>query len=211
MREQGRNKDAGAVRVLVVDDDELVLESIVAALGRMGYEPLRARSGDEALAQVAAQSPQVVLMDIRMPGMSGIDAARRMRDEHDIPVIFLSAYSEREMVREATQGGALGYLVIPVQFEQLAPSIEAALARAADIRALRSREKGLSLALSGERAISIAVGMLMERGRLTSDEAFEMLRRHARSSQRKVADVSVELVRASDAINQVLRTGDKTR
>lgn len=211
MREQGHSKDAGAVRVLVVDDDELVLESIVAALGRMGYEPLKARSGEEALEQVVARSPQVVLMDIRMPGMSGIDAARRMRDEHDVPVIFLSAYSERDMVREATQGGALGYLVKPVQFEQLAPSIEAALARAADIRALRSREKGLSLALSGERAISIAVGMLMERGRLTSDEAFETLRRFARSSQRKVADVSVELVRASDTVNQVLRSAEKSR
>ena len=205
--------NVSTITVAVVDDQALVRSGFLALLRSERDITVvgEAASGHEAVELVRAHHPDVVLMDIRMPGMTGIDAARRMRDEHDVPVIFLSAYSERDMVREATQGGALGYLVEPVQFEQLAPSIEAALARAADIRALRSREKGLSLALSGERAISIAVGMLMERGRLTSDEAFETLRRFARSSQRKVADVSVELVRASDTVNQVLRSAEKSR
>lgn len=188
-------------RILVVDDDRLVLASIADMLIAAGYRVLKATSGAEAMELCAEVPPDLVVMDVRMPGMSGIEATRAIREKAAVPVLFLSAFDDCETVRDAIAEGGLSYLVKPVGATQLAAAIEAALARAKDIQALRRSEENLRIALQGDRNVSIAVGLLMERYRLSESDAFEKLRRHARSSQRKLSETARDIVIAADTIN----------
>ena len=114
---------------------------------------------------------------------------------------MLSAYNEADIVHKAIKQGALCYLVKPIDVEQLIPAIESSLQRARDIRALISSEQNLNTALTARRETSTAIGILMERYHLTSEQAFEMLRSHARSKRIKVADLAHQLVTATENIN----------
>jgi response regulator NasT len=201
------------IRLLVADDDRLVLSSIAEGLQQAGYAVLKAESGAQAVRIAAEQSPDLVVMDVRMPGMSGVEAARIIREQAGIAVLFLSAYDDEAMVKGAVAEGGLGYLVKPVKTNQLVASIEAALARAADIKALRSAEANLNAALKGDRNIGIAMGMVMERYRVTRVAAFEALRSRARSQRRKLGDVAAEMVVSAETLNQldIRQSGDAAR
>jgi response regulator NasT len=189
------------IRLLVVDDDRLVLSSIAEGLEQAGYAVLKADSGTEAVRIAAEQSPDLVVMDVRMPGMSGVEAARIIREQAGIAVLFLSAYDDEAMVKGAVAEGGLGYLVKPVKPNQLAASIEAALARAADIKGLRSAEANLNAALKSDRNVGVAMGLVMERYRVTRVAAFEALRSRARSQRRKLGEVAAEIVDSAEALN----------
>jgi len=197
MKPNGRK----ALKLLVVDDDRLVLSSFTQGLAQAGYVVLGATSGAEAVRICSDQSPDLVVMDVRMPGMSGVEAARIMRAQSGTPVFFVSAFDDQDVVREAVAEGGLGYLVKPVRIDQLLTSIDAALARAADIKALKDGEENLRTALQGDRNIGIAVGLVMERHRLSAAAAFEALRQRARSQRRTLGDIAAELVRAAEQIN----------
>ena len=192
-----------AMKLLVVDDDRLVLSNIAECLERAGYAVLKAESGTQAVQVAAEQSPDLVVMDVRMPGMSGIDAARIIRERSETPVVFLSAYDEETMIKGAIAGGGLGYLIKPVKNNQLLTSIEAALARAADIAVLRAAEANLTAALKSDRNIGIAMGLVMERYRVTRVAAFEALRGRARSQRRKLGEVAAEIVESAEMLNQL--------
>ncbi|HHQ40984.1 MAG TPA: response regulator [Chromatiales bacterium] len=191
-----------AARVLVVDDDRLVLATVAGGLREAGYVVDTAESAREARERVEAARPDIALLDVRMPGETGIELARWLR-ARDIPFLFLTAYGDASIVREAVEEGALGYLIKPVDVPQLVAALEAALQRAEDIRRLRETEAQLQRALSGSRYTSMAVGLIMERHRLTEKEAFERLRRFARSQRRKIEDVAEELVRSEELVNLV--------
>jgi response regulator NasT len=160
-------------------------------------------SGKDALRLCAEVKPDLAILDIRMPDLSGIEIARRLKAEINTPFIFLSAYNDTETVEQAIEEGALGYLVKPVYVSQMVPAIEAALVRAAEIKSLKETEAHLNIALASGRETSIAIGMLMERFRLSADEAFETLRGFARGERRKVKDVAAELISAADTINAI--------
>ena len=118
-----------------------------------------------------------------------------------MPFIFLTAYSEDEVVKQAVEQGALGYLVKPLDIPQLVPAIEAALARSTDIGKLRKTGQQLQTALNENREVSMAVGLLMERRLLNRQQAFEALRSSARSRRRKIAEVAEELLAAAELLN----------
>jgi response regulator NasT len=187
--------------LLIVDDDRLVLATLSKGLSDCGHEVIATSTGELALAACDERTPDLALLDARMPGMSGIQVATRLR-EMEIPFIFLSAYGDSEVVNDAVAHGAYSYLVKPIDVPQIIPAIQAALARAEDLRRLQQTEKQLSTALGTGREISVAVGLIMERHRLTADEAFERLRAIARSTRRKVNDVAIDFVKASETINQ---------
>jgi response regulator NasT len=138
---------------------------------------------------------------MRMPGRSGLDLARQLRETGEVPFIFLTAYSEPDIVQRAAECGALGYVVKPVDMPQLVPAIEAALARAAELGKLRETEKQLQTALSESREVSMAIGLMMERRRLGRQQAFEMLRSTARSQRRKIGEVAQEVLAAAESLN----------
>src|SRR3970282_1262376 len=126
--------------ILVVDDDRLVLAALTEGLRAAGYRVTSAASGEVALGVAGRDAPELALLDVRMPGMSGIELGRKLREQGNVPFLFLSAYGDQEIVKQAAEEGALGYLVKPLDIQQIVPSIEGALARGSDIRKLRDSE-----------------------------------------------------------------------
>ena len=205
-------KNQGPSRsILIVDDDRLILATLSQGLRQAGYVVFQASSGKEALQLAMMHTPELALLDVTMPVMSGIELAQRLREDFKIPFLFLSAYGDSDIVHQAAELGALGYLVKPVDTPQIIPAIEAALARAAEIQRLQRAETDLSVALSIGRDTNIAVGLLMEQRRLSRADAFELLRRHARGQQRKIHEVAGELIQASETLNMVRRESAMSR
>ena len=182
------------VRILIVEDDRLVLTGLANGLADRGYVVIKAASGEEAVSLAEAVGPDLVLMDICLPGISGIEAAQRILEKLDLPIIFLSALDTEDVVRDAIAAGTLSYLVKPIAIKQLVPAIESALARGGDISRLKSSGENLSTALRQSREVSIAIGVLMERHNLSAEDAFETLRAHARRTRSKTDDVANEVI-----------------
>lgn len=195
---------AAGAHILIVDDDRLVLATLGHGLRDAGYRVSEAAEGAAALALVSREKPDLALLDVRMPDISGVKLAERLAAEHAVPFMFLSAYGDPDIIQRATELGALGYLVKPLDVPQIIPSIEAALARSAQIRSLTDTGEQLSQALESGRETSIAIGILMERRGLDRDQAFEALRSHARSQRRRIHEIAAEIV---DAVEKVNRAG----
>lgn len=140
--------------ILTVDDDRVLLARLDVGMRKAGYEVLQATSAEQALELVAQRVPDLALLDISMPGMSGLELAQRLRRETSVPFMFLSSHANKDIVREAAEHGAIGYLVKPVDAKQLVPAVEAALLRAQEIRHLRSIGAELAAALATGRKVS---------------------------------------------------------
>lgn len=185
--------------LLVADDDRLVLVTLAEGLRRAGHTVLEAATGDEAIRLACEERPDLAILDVRMPGVGGLDVAEWLRTQSDIPFLFLSAYGDADVVRDAVRAGALGYLVKPLDVQQILPSIDAAIVRGRELNALLEEEAQLSAALRLNRQISMAVGILMERHNIDERDAFNRLRERARAQRRKVGDLALELVRAAES------------
>lgn len=187
--------------ILIADDELLILATLGIGLRDAGYDVLEAASGDEAIAMCQKYNPDLAILDVYMPpGMNGIAAAREIRKSTDVPVLFLSAYGDDKTVQQAVEEGALGYLVKPVDVPKITPSIEAALVRSKEIKKLKDAELNLNIALQSGRDRSVAIGMIMERYKLSEKEAFESLRSFARRHRRKLDDVVKEVIETSGTL-----------
>jgi response regulator NasT len=195
--------------ILLVDDDPHLIDYIATVLEHGGYATLKAASAPEALQRIAeceaARESEIALalLDITMPGMSGLDLARRLKDHTGVPFMFLSSVDDAETARQAASHGAVGFVVKPVEASRLLPAFEAALARADEIRQLRRTEANLNAALAAGRETSLAVGLLMARYQTDRNTAFEVLRDHARSNRRKINEVAEEIVAAEELLNSL--------
>jgi AmiR/NasT family two-component response regulator len=188
--------------LLLVDDERLVLATLSQGLSRAGYTVNTAESVDEAETALASgERPDLVILDVSMPGRNGLELAERLRLFDHIPFMLLTAYSDQEIIEQAATCGALGYLVKPVDTRQLVPSIEAAMARATELRGLRATGQQLQKALDKERDISIAIGITMMQYRLGRKAAFELLRKNARSQRRSLAELAMDVIKASEILN----------
>ena len=196
--------------ILLVDDDALLLQFLAEVLGHAGYDTVSAGSAAEAIRQIEAREPDLALLDITMPGMSGLDLARHLREHTSVPFMFLSATGDAETGKQAANYGAVGFVVKPVDAGRLMPAFEAGLARADEIRQLRRTEANLNAALAAGRETSLAVGLLMGRFQADRNTAFEVLRDHARSSRRKINEVADQLLAAEEVLNS-LHAGFATR
>ncbi len=184
------------IHLLLVDDDRLVLSTLSMGLQHAGYRVSTAESSEETEVLLASgMRPDLAIVDIRMSGQDGLYLARRLRELDHIPFIMLSAYSEQHMIGQASQHGALSYLVKPLDISQLLPAIEAALARANELQGLRETRTQLQAALDAERDISVATGITMAQHYLTRQDAFELLRKTARTQRRKLAELATEIIR----------------
>ncbi|TFW16157.1 response regulator [Massilia arenosa] len=188
-------------QVLIVDDDELLLAFLGEVLRHHGYDTVQAESAEEALEHVAVREPDIALLDISMPGMSGLELARHLHSKTSVPFMFLSGSGTAESSKQAAAHGAVGFIVKPVDAERLMPAFEAALARADEIRQLRRTEMNLNAALAAGRETSLAVGLLMSKFHTDRNTAFEVLRDHARSSRRKINEVAEQLLTAEETLN----------
>jgi response regulator NasT len=190
--------------LLVVDDDVIITATLASGLRSVGYCVTGVTSPLQALELCGNKRFNLAIIDQRMPVMSGVELVRRLREAHDLHSIFISAYGSTELADEAAAAGVISYFVKPIDPIALAPAIKAALIRIEDIRAARTRELQLRSALSAERDINTAVGILMERLQLTRSEAFEHLRQYARSQRVQLAKVAGELTLSINASHTLL-------
>jgi two-component system, response regulator PdtaR len=183
------------LRVLVAEDETIIRLDLRALLEGAGFEVCaEARDGEEAVALARSTRPDVAVLDVKMPRLDGIDAARRMLEERPLPIVIVTAYGERELVARAVEAGVFGYLVKPFREADLLPAIETARARHDELEALRGEAASLAEALAARKAIERAKGLLMEREGLSEAEAFARLRKASQISGRPLRVVAEALV-----------------
>ena len=189
--------------ILVVDDDRLVLATLVAGLKQAGFEVIEADNGDDAILLARKYKPKLAILDMRMQGKSGMDVARYLAANTSTGFMFLSAFGDADIVEEATRMGALGYLVKPLDVRQIVPAVRAALARWEELRATPA----IAPESSGTpgRDEYIALGILMERLRIDHDRALDSLRAQARAEGTTVAKLAANMVEAANRLNSIPR------
>src|SRR5438876_11673071 len=164
-------------------------------LKRAGLEVCaEARDGEEAVELARLHEPDLAIMDVKMPRLDGIGAARRILDERPIPIVMLTAYGQDELVSRAVEAGVFGYLVKPFREQDLLPAIQTARARHDELAALREQSDSLAEALAARKAIERAKGLLMAREGLTEEEAFARLRKASQLSGRPMRVVAEALI-----------------
>ncbi len=193
--------DAAPPLVMVVDDDRLVLATLVAGLKQAGLEVIETDNGDDAILLARKHKPKLAILDMRMQGKSGMDVARYLAANTDTGFMFLSAFGDSEIVDEAMKMGALGYLVKPVDVRQIVPAVRAALSRSSDEKTEPAQ------GTSGEigRNEHIAIGILMERLRLDYERAHQALRAQAKAEGKQAAELATQMVEAANRLNSIRR------
>jgi response regulator NasT len=188
-------------RILIAEDNDLVSLTLEEQLKDLGYEVIGiARSGTEALHLAQRLNPDLIIMDIRMPEMDGTEAAARIRKQRPVPVVMLTAYSDKDNIRKADAAGALAYLVKPVSENDLKPAIDIALSRFADMREAEQRRDEYYYQLEARKLIERAKGILMQRLALTEREAYERLRQRARDKRIKMSEIAQAIIEAEDLL-----------
>jgi response regulator NasT len=183
------------MRILVAEDETIIRLDLKDLLERAGYDVCaEARDGEEAVALARSVQPDLAILDVKMPKLDGIEAARRILDERPIPIVMLTAYSQEELVSRAVEAGVFGYLVKPFRESDLLPAIAAASARHEELSTLREEAESLAEALATRKVVERAKGLLMERESLTEAEAFGRLRRASQVSGRPMRVVAEALI-----------------
>jgi two-component system, response regulator PdtaR len=184
------------VRVLICEDETIIRLDLRAICERAGLEVVgEARDGVEALRLAAELEPDVVVMDVQMPKLDGIEAARQLLAERPVPIVVVTAFPQEELVRRAVEAGVFGYLVKPFRENDVLPAIHAARARFEELQAVREEASSLAEALESRKLIERAKGMLMAREKITEDEAYTRIRRASQRTgkpMRTIAEAVVE-------------------
>jgi len=184
-----------SLRILVAEDETIIRLDLKSILERAGFDVCaEARDGVEAVELAASEQPDLAILDVKMPRLDGIEAARRILADRPIPIVVLTAYGQDELVTRAVEAGVFGYLVKPFREEDLLPAIAAARARHAELEALRDEAESLAEALATRKVVERAKGLLMEREGLTEQEAFARLRRASQVSGRPMKVVAEALI-----------------
>jgi DNA-binding response OmpR family regulator len=199
-----RTIGARPTRILVVDDDRLVLATVVAGLRQAGFEVLEADNGDDAILLARNHRPRLAILDMRMQGKSGMDVARYLASNTSTGFIFLSAFGDPSIVDESARLGALGYLVKPIDIRQIVPAVNAALAKLDAEPAPVARPAAPASSAAGHDE-AIAVGILMERLRMDQGRALQALREQARREGRSVESLASSMVEAANRLNSIPR------
>ncbi len=184
-----------ATRVLVAEDETIIRLDLRGILERAGFDVCaEAHDGETAVELARSEQPDVAILDVRMPRLDGIEAARRILAERPIPIVMLTAYGQEELVSRAVEVGVFGYLVKPFRESDLLPAIHAARARHAELEALREEAESLAQALATRKVVERAKGLLMEQEGLSEDDAFARLRRASQVSGRPMKVVAEALI-----------------
>jgi AmiR/NasT family two-component response regulator len=164
-------------------------------LQRAGFEVVgEAHDGEAAVRLARELEPDLAIMDVKMPKLDGIEAARKILDERPIPIVMLTAYGQQELVSRAIEAGVFGYLVKPFRESDLLPAIQTARARHEELSALRAEAESLADALEARKSIERAKGLLMEKEGLSEQDAFARLRKASQVSQRPLKVIAEAVV-----------------
>src|SRR5207248_2367018 len=183
------------MRILVAEDETIIRLDLRELLERAGFEVCaEARDGLEAVELARSEEPDLAIMDVKMPKLDGIEAARRILDERPIPIVMLTAYGQDELVSRAVEAGVFGYLVKPFREQDLMPAIATARARHDELAAVRDEAESLADALAARKSIERAKGLLMEKEGLSEDDAFARLRKASQVSGRPLRVIAEAVI-----------------
>ena len=184
-----------ATRVVIAEDEAIIRLDLKELLEEEGYAVVgETGRGDEAIELVRDLRPDLVILDIKMPGLDGLSAARHVAGERMAAVLILTAYSQRELVEQARDAGALAYLVKPFQKSDLIPAIEIALGRFSELAALEQEVGDLHDRLEARKVVDRAKGQLMDGAGLTEQAAWRFLQQQAMTNRVKIADIARRVV-----------------
>ncbi len=184
-------------RVIIADDESLIRMDLREMLTNLGYLVVgEVADGRSAVNQARELRPDVVIMDIKMPDMDGIEAAKVLTEERISPVVLLSAYSQRDLVQRAREAGVVAYLVKPYREEELSPAIEVALARFNEFKDLQKQVSDLQEALETRKLVDRAKGILMDKQGLNESEAFRKIQKMSMDNRKPMKDVAEAIILA---------------
>ena len=167
-------------RVVIAEDEAIIRLDLKETLEEEGYEVVgETGRGDEAVELVKRLEPDLAILDIKMPGMDGLEAARAITAERGAAVLILTAFSQRDLIEQARDAGALAYLVKPFQKSELIPAVEVALGRFAEMKALAEENSSLAEQLATRKLVDRAKGILMDKHGMAEAEAFRFVQKTA--------------------------------
>jgi len=189
-------------RVVIAEDEAIIRLDLKEILEAEGYEVVgETGRGDEAVELVVAHSPDLAILDVKMPGLDGIEAARRITADRKVAVLILTAFSQRNLIEDARDAGVSAYLVKPFQRSELVPAIEVALARFEEFRAIEEEHTRLSDEvasledkLATQQIVNRAKGILMDNNGMTEADAFSFIRKTAMSRRMKMREIAQEIL-----------------
>lgn len=190
-------------RVIIADDESVIRADLREMLTNLNYLVVgEAGDGESAVNMARQLKPNVVIMDIKMPDMDGIEAASIMTKEKIAPVLLLTAYAQRDLVDRAKEAGVVGYLVKPFREQEIVPAIEIALARFSEFRELEKEVGDLNETLETRKLVDRAKGILMDTQGLTEQEAFRKIQKMSMNSRKPMKEIAQAIVLAQDAKSQ---------
>lgn len=183
------------MRILIAEDETIIRLDVRTLLEKAGHEVVaEARDGEEAVALAAEHDPDLIVMDVRMPHLDGIEAARQISDRRPVPIVMLTAYAEEDLVTRASEAGAFAYLVKPFREVDLLPALNTARARFEELSALREEAADLAEALASRKAVERAKGILMRKDGIDEAEAFRRIRAASQKTGRTMRVVADALI-----------------
>jgi response regulator NasT len=184
-----------SLRVLVADDEESIRALLVQLSQALNHQVVgEARDGHEAVALARTTNPEIILLDVRMPHMNGIEAAKAISAERLVPIIIVTAHAEQQLMEEAAEVGVFSYLLKPITSQRLAAAISTARARFADLQLLRTEVGDLKGALEARKLIERAKGILMRDMKVGEQEAYRWLKRTSSHHNQKLAEIARRIV-----------------
>jgi len=185
-------------RVVIADDEAIIRLDLKEILEEAGFDVVaEAGRGDEAMELIALHTPDLAILDVKMPGLDGIEAARRVVAEHDVAVLLLTAFSQRDLIEQAREAGVSAYLVKPFRKAELIPAVHAALLAAREERALAVEDDVSAVAedkLETRRLVDQAKGLLMDAHGMAEEEAFSFIQQTAMQTRARMRDVATAIV-----------------
>lgn len=189
------------VKIVVAEDETLVALSIISQLKELGYQVVGdAVDGVEAVELCKKLQPDLVLMDVNMPRLNGIQAAKAIKEQCRIPVVVVTGYSDEKLITEAAEAGVFSYLIKPVTKQNLAPAVEVALKNHADYYQAMEESSQLRQMLEERKLIERAKGILMETGNLSEEEAMKKLQKISNDKNEKLAAVARKIIEAKNLL-----------
>ncbi|HEY7071117.1 MAG TPA: response regulator [Acidimicrobiales bacterium] len=184
-----------ATRVVIAEDEAIIRLDLKETLEEEGYTVVgETGRGDEAVKLVRELEPDIAILDIKMPGLDGLAAAREIAGERRAAVLILTAFSQRDLIEQARDAGALAYLVKPFERTELVPAVEVALGRFRELRALADQTASLEEQLETRKIVDRAKGKLMDEFGLNESSAFTFIQRKAMSERVTMRDVSQRII-----------------
>ena len=184
-----------ATRVVIAEDEAIIRLDLKETLEEEGYDVVgETGRGDEAVELVRDLEPDLAILDVRMPGLDGLAAAREISAHKKSAVLILTAYSQRDLIEQARDAGALAYLVKPFQRSELIPAVEIALGRHREMRALHDQTQSLEDQLETRKLVDRAKGILMDAHDMSEAQAFDWIQKRAMNTRVKARDVAEQVI-----------------